>query len=600
MVMDEDEDIVARSARPGSAATTSHRMVLYESQKRALAELMAGMDEDARWILLIGPEGIGKSTVLESLLAQLELTDADVVICEGSEGMGTNDVLAALRRQLQLPTPRRNVLGRGHPGADIFASRETAKNPLAVLVDDAHHLSLETLRLLAEMAAPPSAENGGVWVVLVGPPALEEPALRACGKAKGMRCRLGPLTSAELTQYIGRRLGEGAERPPSISDEAVGQIARYTKGIPGVINTLCDVISRRPSVRLTNHVSAETVEEAAAQLGLDSSAQRKTSLPPDSVFSDAGPQDGEADERQARQARRRRAIALLTALVAFVAGLVIYIGPALPPITRTTLERLTVGGPPGPEAARSPSASEGGGRSLPSRRETASPGRPASRVTTDVTSRRQQVERRAPTPERIDKPSRLERAQPPAPTPEQIAALITGARDGRTADLAQALTSGVSPNIRDAYGVTPLMQAVQHGHLPAVSVLLDRGAQVNATDRGGITPAMLAVINERTETLELLLARGADVNARTGAGWTALTFAAWKGDPDLVRVLLRHGATPNVVDKQGWSPLDYATAQLRSPSSDGEGPPFDADFPVMSRGTRHAEVIPLLQGGAGR
>ena len=345
-------------------------------------------------------------------------------------------------------------------------------------------------------------------------------------------------------------------------------------------------------------MSAETVEEAAAQLGLEPSVEKKASARADSVFSDADPEDDEVAKGRPERRRRWLGISLLTGVVALAASLIIYVWPMLTTFMRTTLHGLPAGSPPG--ATHATSAPEGDERSRQPRREPAAPGRVTRGSTTDLTPRREGGERRSAALDRSEKAARPERAQPATPSPEQVAALIAGARDGRTEDLTRLLASGVSPNVRDAHGVTPLMQAVQHGQMPAVGVLLDGGAQINARDRGGITPIMLAVINERAEALQVLLDRGAEVNARSGAGWTALTFAAWKGDPDLVRVLLRHGATPNVVDKQGWSPLDYASAQLRSPSSDAERPPIDADLPAMTRGTRHSEVIPLLQGGAGR
>jgi type II secretory pathway predicted ATPase ExeA len=580
-----------------SPAITGHRTVLYDGQKRALAELMAGMDEDARWILLIGPEGIGKSTVLEALLTQLELTASDVVICEGSETNEAEDLLEAMRRQLQLPPPRRTLMPKGDGIADILASRRASKNPLAVLVDDAHHLSNGGLRLLAELASAKPMDETGIWVVLVGRPQLEERALRACGKAKGVRCRLGPLTTTEVAQYVERRIRDGTDKLAGFSDEAVAQIARSTRGVPRLINTLCDVVAHRPSARVANHVSAETVEEAARELGFDRASDKKA-LARDSVFSDGTSDDDEAPEDLTGRRRRLIAIALLTGVVAFGAGMVIYAGPMLTGAARTTFHRLFAGDSTTARAKPSTSMADNGGRSRQSRREASPPARAAQGPPAEGAPAPQQAKPRAAAKDRSDKASRPERPQPVAPTPEQVAAVIADASEGRSAELTRLLATGISPNVRDAYGLTPLMQAVQHGHVSAVTVLLDAGAQINARDRGGITPAMLAVINERTEALELLLSRGAEVNARTGAGWTALTFAAWKGDPDLVRVLLRHGATPNVVDKQGWSPLDYATAQLKSPSD--ELPPIDADFPAMTRGTRHSEVIPLLQGATRR
>src|SRR5678815_5213963 len=110
----------------GTDATLARKSLLYEGQKRTLAELIAGMDDDARWILLVGPEGSGKST----------------------------------------------FLGRGGPSDDIVASRRSRNSPLAVLVDNADGLSPKSLKLLGELVSRTTADQGGAWVVLAGPESL--------------------------------------------------------------------------------------------------------------------------------------------------------------------------------------------------------------------------------------------------------------------------------------------------------------------------------------------------------------------------------------------------------------------------------------------
>src|SRR5262245_23390723 len=95
-----------RSGAP-STVTRSDRIFLYAGQRRALADLMAGMDEDARWALVLGPSGIGKSTILQVLLAELRLTDADVVVCDGTRLSEAEALASALRLQLRLPEPAR-------------------------------------------------------------------------------------------------------------------------------------------------------------------------------------------------------------------------------------------------------------------------------------------------------------------------------------------------------------------------------------------------------------------------------------------------------------------------------------------------------------
>ena len=112
-----------------------------EGQERALAQLIAGMDEGGRWVLVLGPEGSGKSTVLRRLLAELELTDADTVVCDGSEALGADGLVAVLRSQLQLPArPAPRSLWGSRPLEDLLANQRARGKPLVVLVDDAQVL----------------------------------------------------------------------------------------------------------------------------------------------------------------------------------------------------------------------------------------------------------------------------------------------------------------------------------------------------------------------------------------------------------------------------------------------------------------------------
>ena len=561
-----------------------------EGQERALAQLIAGMDEGGRWVLVLGPEGSGKSTVLRRLLAELELTDADTVVCDGSEALGADGLVAVLRSQLQLPArPAPRSLWGSRPLEDLLANQRARGKPLVVLVDDAPVLPRPSLMLLAELAAKPAATDPPVFVVLAGSPALEQSALRAWGEAKGGRsavtCRVMPLTADEVRQYVDRRMHAGAGASPALSELAIHRIVQHTSGAPGLINALCDRVIAHPSSRLGNHVSADTVDEAAGHLGLQASPTRAAWGPvrPEPVDT----QDDERAWDRPSSGRGWRRAGLLTG-GALVAGLLIYLGPGL---LKSSLDWLAVG----PEAPPSAPGPKGLGPSRPDgpRRDAAPTSIPPGRgrgSSGAIAPGRRADEQRVAALDRADKATTAQRAArtpgPVAvsPSPQQVTALLAGARDGEVGDLSRLLASGVPANVRDANGFTPLMLAVVSGHLPAARALLDGGALVNARNRGGITPIMLAVINERPDVLTLLLERGADVNAQSGTGWTALTFAAWKGDADLVRLLLGQGANPTALDKQRWTPLDYAAGKARSGSTPPEGTEAGAAAPADRKG----------------
>jgi type II secretory pathway predicted ATPase ExeA len=554
-------------------------IVLAEGQDRALAQLMAGMDEGGRWVLLLGPEGIGKSTVLRQLLAELELADVDAVVCDGSPALGTDGVVALLRSQLQLaPRPAPRSLWGSRPLDDLLATQRARRKPLVVLVDDAHVLPRPSLILLAELATKPSATDPAVFVVLAGAPALEQPALRAWAGVSGGRgavtCRLGPFTAAEARQYVERRIHSGAGSSLALSDAAIQRIVQHASGAPGRINALCDQVITQPSTRLGNPVSTDAVAKAAERLGLEAA-------PPSALWGPVRAEPHDTPDAQPAwdrppSGRGWRRAGLLTG-AALGTGLLIYFGPAL---VRSSLEWID-GGPEAPRSDRLGPARPDDPRQVATSRSIASgqPGvrRPATLDRTRPT---------APTP-----PStRTPRPVAAPPSPRQVSALLAAARDGQVPDLSRLLASGVPANVGDANGLTSLMLAVVNGHLQAARVLLDGGARVNTANRGGITPVMLAVINEHPEVLTLLLERGADVNAQSGTGWTALTFAAWKGDPHLIRVLLNHGANATALDKQRWAPLDYAGRKTRSPSSSSEPTETGSAAPVDPAGDGHSQV----------
>jgi uncharacterized protein len=181
--------------------------------------------------------------------------------------------------------------------------------------------------------------------------------------------------------------------------------------------------------------------------------------------------------------------------------------------------------------------------------------------------------------------------------PSAAVALVQSAEAGNLIEVQDIIDAGVSPNARDAGGMTPLMMAVIHNHDPIVELLLRKGADVNARDATGVTALMLAASKGRAVPLNRLLARGAHVNAQSQRGWTALTYAAWEGHPSLVRRLLESGADPALVDRSGSTALQYATRRLadRATRSAGNDPALARLFDV-----RYGEVIDLLRKASGR
>jgi uncharacterized protein len=93
-------------------------------------------------------------------------------------------------------------------------------------------------------------------------------------------------------------------------------------------------------------------------------------------------------------------------------------------------------------------------------------------------------------------------------------------------------------------GMTPVLFAIDRGHLDVVRVLLDAGAKVNGANPNGLTPLQFAMIRRNEALALLLLERGADPND-PGPGFPPLHVAAYVGQPAVAKALIARGADVN-------------------------------------------------------
>jgi ankyrin repeat protein len=122
------------------------------------------------------------------------------------------------------------------------------------------------------------------------------------------------------------------------------------------------------------------------------------------------------------------------------------------------------------------------------------------------------------------------------------------------------LTAGMSPEVKDKEGVTPLTAATYAGSAGVVEFLLQHGAEVNFREgKFGGTALIYAARNGHVKLITMLLDKGANPEiGDTQEGRTALLWAVRHNYPAAVKALLGKGANPNVKDKYGRTALATA------------------------------------------
>jgi hypothetical protein len=149
---------------------------------------------------------------------------------------------------------------------------------VAMLIDEAQNLSVETLENLRLLSNPETDQEKLLQIVLMGQPELEEkldqPKLRQLKQRVAVQCRLGPLEDDEVGPYIDFRLRTAGYKGRGLFHrDAVRQIASYSKGIPRLMNIICDNALLIAYAESRKIVPVDIIKQVARDLRLGSEGQ---------------------------------------------------------------------------------------------------------------------------------------------------------------------------------------------------------------------------------------------------------------------------------------------------------------------------------------
>ncbi|MFY9688565.1 MAG: AAA family ATPase [Candidatus Acidiferrales bacterium] len=241
--------------------------------QEALAGLTYGIQNRKGFILLTGEVGTGKTTLLNRLLDWLRGQRVATAYIFNSR-LNVNHLFDFMMADFEIPCESREksqvLLRLNQWLLERYRAGETA----VLIVDEAQNLSpevLEEIRLLTNLE---TSTEKLLQIVLTGQPELEEklkvPSLRQLRQRITLRCRTGPLSLEETFGYVAERLRiAGANGEPVFSKEAIQTVHLYSRGIPRVVNLLCEHAMINAYVDSLRPIPAHLVEEVAREFQLD-------------------------------------------------------------------------------------------------------------------------------------------------------------------------------------------------------------------------------------------------------------------------------------------------------------------------------------------
>jgi len=246
-------------------------LFLSRCHQEAYAHLLYAIESKAGFIELSGEVGTGKTTIVRTLLTQLapEAYKSALIFNPTLSPLG---LLQEINREFGIFSASSETREL-HQALNEFLLKENGEGRTVVLViDEAQNLSrdvLEQIRLISNLE---TEREKLIQIVLVGQPELRvllaRDDLRQLKQRITVRYHLDRMDEKDIHAYIRHRIRIAAEgkEPVSFSKAAVKKIARSSRGLPRLINSICDRALLLAYTKDAREISAQMAAVAIADL----------------------------------------------------------------------------------------------------------------------------------------------------------------------------------------------------------------------------------------------------------------------------------------------------------------------------------------------
>jgi general secretion pathway protein A len=208
----------------------------------ALTLLDYALQQGTGFALVSGEVGSGKTTVIQYVLGRLEHGLTVGLLTNIHAGMGP--LMPWVMQSLGVTVPPAGASDLYRAFVDYLYREREAGRRVVLILDEAQNLSpaaLEELRVLSNVN---TSESLLLQTILVGQPelraTLKDPSMRQLAQRIAIDYHICPLQAAETHAYIGHRLGVAGGNVELIAADARELIHEQSRGVPRLINQICD------------------------------------------------------------------------------------------------------------------------------------------------------------------------------------------------------------------------------------------------------------------------------------------------------------------------------------------------------------------------
>jgi general secretion pathway protein A len=219
-------------------------LYLSPTHQEALQHLKYGVTEKKGFIVLIGEVGCGKTTLCRKFMSELDPAHFDTALILNPR-VNETQMLRAILTELGEHNVAKSKNDLVSQMNQILLDRIAKGREIVLIIDEAQNLSFEVFEQVRLLSNLETDKQKLLQIVLMGQTELKErlaaEELRQLRQRILVHYELRPFTREEMDRYIQHRLSvSGSAGRPYFTKWAIRHIHRTSRGIPRIINNLCD------------------------------------------------------------------------------------------------------------------------------------------------------------------------------------------------------------------------------------------------------------------------------------------------------------------------------------------------------------------------